>query len=188
MVVWIGGTIGNESLETWAARTFEAWRVGVKGEDNGVALFILAKDRRMRIEVGYGLEGLLTDLKSARILREELTPRLREGKRDEAVVAAVNGILGVLGGEEAGAAQRFAPEASQRTVSKWELIGFGVLGLLLLFLIATNPRMAATLLYTLASSGHRGAGFSGGGGYSGGGGGFSGGGGRSGGGGASGSW
>lgn len=191
VIVWIGGTIGSESLETWAAATFKAWGIGRKGQDDGAALFILAHDRRMRIEVGYGLEGQLTDLTAARILREQLTPRLQRGDRDGAVVAAVSSMLGVLGGEAPGAARGVAPD--ERPISKGQVVVVALLGVLLLLLVIANPRMAMALLYTLASSGRRGGGgFSGGGfsggGSSGGGGGFSGGGGRSGGGGASGSW
>src|SRR5689334_17903580 len=55
VVVWIGDTTGDVSIEEWAARTFEAWGIGQKGKDNGVALFVFAADRHLRIEVGYGL-------------------------------------------------------------------------------------------------------------------------------------
>ena len=191
VIVWVGAGVGNEALESWAANTFKAWGIGRKGHDDGVALFILAQDRRTRIEVGYGLEGQLTDLAAARILREELTPRLQQGHRDEAVVAAVNGVLAALGGEAPGAAPALAPVARpvEQPISKWQLLVMAGLGILVLLFLVTHPRMAAALLFTLSSNGRRGGGgWGGGGGYSGGGGGFSGGGGSSGGGGASGSW
>ena len=193
VIVWIGASIGADDLETWAARTFAAWGIGRKGHDDGVALFILAQDRRMRIEVGYGLEGQLTDLEAAAILRDELTPRLRAGNRDEAVIAAVNRMLVALGGEAPGAAPAVSPlddreGADARPIPRWQLYGMGILGLLFLLFLITHPRIAATLLYTMAAGGGRGGGDSGRGGFSGGGGGFSGGGGHSGGGGASGSW
>ena len=54
VLLWIGQTTGGEPIEPWAARAFAAWRVGRKGLDDGVAVFILAADRRVRIEVGYG--------------------------------------------------------------------------------------------------------------------------------------
>jgi uncharacterized protein len=186
VIVWIGGSLGGDDLETWAAKTFAAWGIGRKGHDDGAALFILAQDRRMRIEVGYGLEGQLTDLEAAAILRDELTPRLRRGDRDEAVIAAVNRMLVALGGEAPGAAPAVTPlddrdGADPRPIPRWQLYGMGILGILFLLFLITHPRIAATLLYTMAAGGGRG-------GYSGGGGGFSGGGGRSGGGGASGSW
>jgi uncharacterized protein len=196
VIVWIGDSIGAGDLETWAARTFVAWGIGRgKGHDDGAALFILAQDRRMRIEVGYGLEGQLTDLEAASILRDELTPRLRQGDRDAAVIAAVNRMLAALGGEAPGAAPAVSPlgdrdGADPRPIPRWQLYGMGILGVLFLLFLITHPRMAAALLYTMAAQGgRRGGGYSGGGGFGGGGGGgFSGGGGRSGGGGASGSW
>jgi uncharacterized protein len=192
VIVWIGTTIGNESLESWAAQTFKAWGIGRKGKDDGVAIFILAQDRRMRIEVGYGVEGQLTDLASARIIREQMTPRLRLGDRDGAVTAAVDGVLGALGGEEPGAAPRAVdqPEAEGRPISLGEIIFLGVVALFVIGFLVTHPSLASALLFTIASGRRGGGGWSGGSswGGGGGGGGFSGGGGSSGGGGASGSW
>ncbi|HZA12877.1 MAG TPA: TPM domain-containing protein, partial [Myxococcaceae bacterium] len=79
VIVWIGGSLGDEVLEDWAARTFEAWGIGKKGKDDGVALFVFARDRKLRIEVGYGLEDVLPDLIASRIIQEEAVPRLRAG-------------------------------------------------------------------------------------------------------------
>jgi len=180
VIVWIGTSIGSEVLEPWAASTFRAWGIGRKGHDDGVAVFILTQDRKARIEVGYGLEGELTDLTAGRIIRERLVPGLRAGNGDAAVTATVDGVLRALGGDTAGAGEEAPPG---HPLSKWQLVGMGIGGLLLLLFLITHPRAAMWMLFTLASSGRRG-----GGGWSGGGGGFSGGGGRSGGGGASGSW
>jgi uncharacterized protein len=184
VIVWIGATIGNEALEPWAAKTFQAWGIGRRGKDDGVALFLLTQDRRVRIEVGYGLEGQLTDLQTARIIREGVTPALQRGDGDAAVTAAVDGILGTLGGEAPG---QGSGQPTSSPISKAQLIAMAVFGGLFLLFLITHPRLAVSLLFTMAASGRRGGGF-GGGGFSGGGGGFSGGGGRSGGGGASGSW
>lgn len=181
MIVWIGTSTGKEALEPWAADAFRAWGIGRKGHDDGVAIFILTQDRKARIEVGYGLEGQLTDLVSGRIIRERLAPNLRAGNGDAAVTATVDGVLRALGGETGGAGEEAPPG---RPISKWQLVGLGIGGILFLLFLITHPRAAMWMLFTLASSGRRGGGWSGGGG----GGGFSGGGGRSGGGGASGSW
>jgi len=185
VIVWIGATTGGEALEPWAANAFKAWGIGRKGQDDGVAIFILAQDRRMRIEVGYGLEGQLTDLVAARIIRERMTPLLRQGNPDGAVGAAVDGVLGTLGGEDPAVAREPAV-GQERPAGRGQLIGLALMGLFFLFIFLTNPRAALWTLFTMGSGGHRGG--WGGGGFSGGGGGFSGGGGRSGGGGASGSW
>jgi uncharacterized protein len=196
VLLWIGQTTGGEPLETWAVRAFAAWRVGRKGLDDGVAVFILAADRRVRIEVGYGLEGTLPDAVAARIVGDQMIPRLRAGDRDGAARAGVSGVLAAVGGET-GAPREAAPSRSaQPEISLGRLLVLGLIGILVLGLVVTNPRLALMLLTTIASNSGRGGGNWGGGGFGGGGGGwgggggggFSGGGGRSGGGGASGSW
>ncbi len=186
IIVWVGTTIGDNDLETWAAKTFAAWGIGKKGKDNGLALFILTRDRKIRIEVGYGLEGRVTDLLSSRVIREILVPGISAGRQDEAVVRAVDVLLGAIDPQAArrveGAAPpaSAAPRAAPRKLSPGRLILFAVLGVGFLFLFITNPTLAMYLLFSIMSGGRGGGGL--------GGGGFSGGGGRSGGGGASGGW
>jgi uncharacterized protein len=75
VLLWIGQTTGGEPIESWAVRAFAAWRVGRKGVDDGVAVFILAADRRVRIEVGYGVEDRLPDAVAARIIGDEMISR-----------------------------------------------------------------------------------------------------------------
>ena len=186
VLVWIGGSTGEAPLEDWAVRTFAAWKVGRKGMDDGLVLFILAQDRKLRIEVGYGLEGQLPDALAARIIRETITPKLSTGDWDGAVNAGVEQILTTLGGEVRTTREQ-PPAPAQGTLGLGQIILFGLLGLGLLVLLITHPGLATWLLFSLLSGGGRGGGgWSGGGG--GGGGGWSGGGGSSGGGGASGSW
>lgn len=185
VIVWISESTGNVPLEEWAARTFEAWGIGKKGRDDGAALFVFAKDRRLRIEVGYGLEPVVPDAVASRIIQEEALPRLRAGDPDGAVNATVNALLSALGGETsppppAGSTAR--PAAPH--LGTGQFIVLGALGLLVLAFFITHPRMALFLLFQILSGGGGG----GAGGRRGGGGGFRGGGGRSGGGGASGSW
>jgi uncharacterized protein len=85
-----------EPIEAYSIRVAEAWKIGRKGNDNGV-LFIVAKnDRRMRIEVGYGLEGTLTDVTSHRIITEDVAPLFREGKYAAGINAAVDRIISVV--------------------------------------------------------------------------------------------
>ena len=68
---------------TVPAGTFEAWKVGRKGIDDGLVVFILAEDRKIKIEVGYGLEGRLTDLTAGRIIRDRIVPEFRAGRFDQ---------------------------------------------------------------------------------------------------------
>jgi uncharacterized protein len=188
VLLWIGHTTNGEPIETWAVRTFAAWRVGRQGIDDGVVLFVMADDRKLRIEVGYGLEERLPDIRAARIIREQITPRLKAGDRDGAAQAGVGAILQALGGDGQPAAERTPDQAPQAHLGLGELIVLGIVGLLLLGFIVTHPGLALLLLTNLGSGGRRSGSGWGGGGFGGGGGGFSGGGGRSGGGGASGSW
>jgi uncharacterized protein len=197
VLLWIGQTTGGEPIEPWAVRAFEAWRVGRKGLDDGVVVFILAADRRVRIEVGYGVEDRLPDAVAARIIGDQMIPRLQAGDSDGAARAGVSGVLAAVGGE-AGAPREAAPAPAAPPEIGWaQLLVLGLIGILAFGFIVTNPRLALLLLTTIASNSGRGGGggnwggggFGGGGGWGGGGGGgFSGGGGRSGGGGASGSW
>ena len=196
VLLWIGQTTGGEAIEPWAVRAFAAWKVGRTGLDDGVAVFIMGADRRLRIEVGYGLEDRVPDAVASRIIGDQLIPRLRAGDRDGAARAAVAGVLDAVGGET-GAPRDAAPtRAAPREISLGRLIVFGLIGILVLGFFITHPTLALLLLQTIASNSGRGGGGNwggggfggGGGGWGGGGGGFSGGGGRSGGGGASGSW
>jgi uncharacterized protein len=149
-----------------------------------VAIFVLADDRAIDIEVGYGLEDRVPDAIASRIIREVMAPRLRAGDRDGAVTAGADAVLAAIEGHPWSGAPAGAgttgPDAGPSTIS-W-LLG-GVIGLGLLILFVTHPRLALMLLWSLLSGGR--GGFGGGGGD---GGGFGGGGGRSGGGGARGGW
>jgi uncharacterized protein len=79
---------------------FEDWKLGQKDKDNGVLVLVVPQDRRMRIEVGYGLEGVLTDAAASRVIRDLMTPRFREGNYDVGIESGVTGILQVLEGRQ----------------------------------------------------------------------------------------
>nr|WP_320131861.1 TPM domain-containing protein [uncultured Holophaga sp.] len=181
VLVWIGGSLEGDALEPWAARTFESWGVGGKGKDDGLVLFILARDRKLRIEVGYGLEGQLPDALASRLIRETIAPELAKGNWDRAVEAGVDGILARLGGEARSGSQSSSRARANQPMSLGQKLFVGLLVLGFLVLLITNPSLALGLLFSLLSGGRGGGGGGGGGGWSGGGG-------RSGGGGASGSW
>jgi uncharacterized protein len=184
IVVWIGQSIGAEPLDDFAVRTFKAWQLGRKGQDDGLLLIVLAKDRRMAIEVGYGLEGRVPDALARRVIDEVMAPRLRAGDADGALQAGVDAILSAVEGHPVSPGEPATAPPPDRTErpSMLELVVFGLLGLAFLVLLVTHPSLAMYFLFSM---------FNGGGGFGGGRsdrGGFSGGGGRSGGGGARGSW
>jgi uncharacterized protein len=181
LLVWIGRTTQPVPIEDWTVRAFQAWRVGRKGIDDGLVLFIFSEDRKIRIEVGYGLEPVVTDAQASRIIREEIAPRLQLGDRDGAVQAGVDALIQLISGQ--GASDHTIAKGLYR-IGTFKLIVLGLLGLLVLVFLITHPALAGWLLFSILSGGRGGGGGWGGGG----GGGFSGGGGRSGGGGATGSW
>jgi len=87
------------TLEEMTAQAMHEWGVGQKSKDNGVVLFLFTDDRKMRIEVGYGLEGSLTDAKSKLITSTIMKPRLQDGDYSGAVEHGVEAILNTIGGE-----------------------------------------------------------------------------------------
>jgi len=91
--------LGGEDIETFSIRVAEAWKIGQKGVDNGVILLVAQAERKVRIEVGRGLEGKLTDLVSGRIIRAEISPRFKAGDYDGGIVAGVAAIAAVVKGE-----------------------------------------------------------------------------------------
>lgn len=92
----------GESLEDYSLRVAETWKVGQKGKDNGALLLIAKQDRQMRIEVGYGLEGRLTDLLAGRIIDNEIKPRFQAGDFDGGVIAGVTAMAEAVRGEYRG--------------------------------------------------------------------------------------
>jgi uncharacterized protein len=99
VAVLVVASLGGEPLEEYSVKVAQTWKLGQKGKDNGILLFISRDDRKMRIEVGYGLEGKLTDLQSREILDDVIRPRFREGDFDGGVERGVDAIVKVLHGE-----------------------------------------------------------------------------------------
>ena len=94
-------SLDGEVLEEYSLRVAEAWKLGQKDKDNGVLLLIAVDDHEMRIEVGHGLEGVLTDAHSSRIIRNEMTPHFRKSEFDEGINAAVDAMIKAIAGEYA---------------------------------------------------------------------------------------
>jgi uncharacterized protein len=88
--------LGGRSIEEVGLALGNSWGIGKRELDNGVLLIIAPNDRKVRIAVGYGLEGLLTDEKAAAIIDKQLLPQLREGNYDKAVKAGVMRIAATL--------------------------------------------------------------------------------------------
>ncbi len=102
VLVYVAPTTGATPTEDWTVRAFARWKVGRKGLDDGLVLFVFPTDRKVRIEVGYGLEQTVPDATAARIIRD-ITPQLKSGHPDAAVTAGIDEILGAVGGDGTGA-------------------------------------------------------------------------------------
>lgn len=92
-------SLEGEVLEEFSIKVAETWKIGQQKVDNGVILLISKMDRKIRIEVGRGLEGKLTDLISGRIIGNEITPKFKNGDYDGGVVAGVSAIIAAIKGE-----------------------------------------------------------------------------------------
>jgi uncharacterized protein len=192
IAVAVVDTTGKQSLENYSIDLAREWGVGQKGKDNGVLLLIAVKDRKIRIEVGRGLEGNLTDLQSGRIINDVLLPRLRAGDYGGAVAEGTQAIRATLGDPAATAPP---PVAAPTTPGRGEggstAAFFGVVLVVVLFLLVFGRRRRGRRMglgMPIFWGSGWGGGFGGGGGGGGGGGFGGGGGGGFGGGGASGGW
>lgn len=189
--VRLRGGAAPSTIEEFSIKLAEQWRIGQKGLDNGVILVLFVDDRKLRLEVGYGLEAVVPDIEAGRIIREVIAPPFREQRYAAGLEAAVQAVYARIETGPEKAQARRAP-----TRGSWPLTGFGFLIVIVVILLAVEASRSRRFVgrrgYTAGHGGWSGPIFfpGGGGGRGGGGsgGGFSGGGGNFGGGGASGSW
>jgi len=173
-------TIGQDVLEEVSLKIVEANKVGQEKKDNGALLLVVKNDRLLRIEVGYGLEGVLTDALSAQIIRREIAPRFKAGDFAGGIAAGVEAIM---------KATRNEYTADPRAENQDTMLSFPfIVFLVILFIIISRMRRRTRFIGGGFPPIGGGWGGGSGGGGSFGGGGFSGGGGSFGGGGSSGSW
>ncbi len=100
VVVLTVPSLERESLEEFTIRVLETWKLGRADQDNGALLFVAQQERRLRLEVGYGLEGQLTDAMSRRILDNIVTPAFKQGDFAGGLERAVDAIVALIGGGE----------------------------------------------------------------------------------------
>ena len=186
IAILIVPSLDGEVIEQYALRVAEKWKLGQKDRDNGAVLVIAIEDRKMRIEVGQGLEGPLPDALCNRIIRNEMAPYFRRGDYDAGVIAAVDAIKKAIRGE-----YKSDGPISRGGKGRSPLTGFFIF-LIILIIIIRNSRgnrgggkgwTSGAGWFIVGSALGRGMGGGGGGGSS-----WGGGGGSFGGGGSSGSW
>ncbi|MDB5366189.1 MAG: methanol dehydrogenase [Rhodospirillales bacterium] len=193
VVVAIVRSLQGVEIEDYGVDLIRGWGIGEKGKNTGAILLVAPNEKRVRVEVGYGLEGVLTDAASRIIIERTILPQIRRGDLPAGVVAGVHEMLRVLSGDvtEEDLAQR-GPRATKDPGGGAAIFIFIAFFVFILWLASrrgsSGIRSAIWPIVFSSSWGRGGGGWSGGGGWGSGGGGFSGGGGSGGGGGASGSW
>jgi uncharacterized protein len=191
LVVATVPSLGGEEIEPYANELFRAWKLGEAKKNNGVLLLIAPNQRRVRIEVGYGLEGTLTDAVSSIIISNAIAPRFRAGDFNGGVTRGVDDIITALTTDAAEWKPKPTDMRAEHEASLLDTLAPFLIFLFIMFVISRIGRRGGRgnvifIPMGMGGGGGFGGGFGGGG--SGGGGGFSGGGGSSGGGGASGGW
>ena len=184
-------SLEGDAIEPYAVDVFEQWKLGDKKRDDGLLVVLAPNDRKVRIEVGYGLEGVIPDAIAARVIRDVMTPAFRQNDYAGGVEAAFTALIATAGGDP----NALPPEPAARKQPKFSLLPL-LLPFIFFFILSRlggggRGRRRGLWMMGPGFGAGMGGGFGGGGfggGGFGGGGGFRGGGGGSGGGGASGSW
>jgi uncharacterized protein len=187
-------TLGDLTVEDYGNRLFRQWQLGQKKNNNGALLLVAPKERKVRIEVGYGLEGALTDALSKVIITTAIAPQFQKGNFAGGIDAGIDAMLSILTGDAEEWHRRAQVREDDGTA--FDPVIVFIVVLVIMFVISRlmgggggmGRRRRGGMWVVPTSGGWSGSGWSGGGGGWSGGGGFSGGGGSSGGGGASGSW
>jgi uncharacterized protein len=144
LAVLIVPTTKPEPIEQYAIRVAEAWKIGQKGKDNGAILLIAKDDKQIRLEVGYGFEGVLTDLTSRRIIAETIAPLFSKGQFAAGINAGIDRIISVVGEGKP------LPEAEPRRRAPSHGFDIGTLALILLVAV---PAIGAILRRILGNVG-----------------------------------
>jgi uncharacterized protein len=150
VAVLILPSLAGEPLEEFSHRVASSWGLGQKGTDNGVLLLVALQERKIRIEVGYGLEGTLTDAKTSQIIRHEMVPRFRQGEYSEGIVAGVRAILNTIEGTYTAP----APSAAQspENIGLWQTFGLAVvLGTVVGLFLGARRRFNGSVIGMLLS-------------------------------------
>lgn len=118
VAVLIVPTTQPEEIEQYAIRVAEAWKIGRGGVDDGAILLVALEDRRVRIEVGYGLEGALPDATANRIIEEDIVPQFRRGDFAGGIATGVDRMLRVIEGEPCPSRKRARRRRACRACSR----------------------------------------------------------------------
>ena len=121
-------SLGDETVETYAVKLFAEWGIGKKKTDNGLLILVAPTEQKMRIEVGYGLEGTVTDAQASVIIRTVMTPAFKENRYFDGVSGAVDQIIGLISGDPTVVPTGSSDSFSSQDIKNYEtLIVFGLI-------------------------------------------------------------
>ena len=144
VVVLTIASLQDETIEGYAIKVAEAWKIGQKDKGNGVILLMAQKERKVRIEVGTGLQGVLPDITAGQIIRNVMFPHLRAGNFDAGITAGLDAVIAATKGE-------FKATAADKKVAKKKKSGYGLfivlllVGILIVAAAGASSRTAGTL-------------------------------------------
>ncbi|MBU0730958.1 MAG: TPM domain-containing protein [Proteobacteria bacterium] len=145
-------SLEGDPIEDFSIRAVDKWKIGQKGKDNGILLLVAKQDKKIRIEVGRGLEGVLTDLLSGRIIDQVISPRFKQGKFDDGIAAGVAALVQATRGEFKGdKASRLGHQQRQEPSPLFKFLFFGLVVVAFFGFISKKTGMAAgAILFPLA--------------------------------------
>ena len=177
--IFVTSSLNNEAIESVAIQIFDKWKLGDEKLDTGLLFLIAPNEKKLRIEVGQGLEGVIPDITAKRIIADIVTPYFKQGAFDQGVLEGVSSLQHFATSGNYDENLKLAPAQKQKSKGSGSWVFLLLLGLwIIIFMI--SPSTGLSILYLVMSAAGRSGGGSGGG--------WSGGGGRSSGGGASGGW
>lgn len=151
-------SLNGDSIEDFSMKVAESWRLGQKDKDNGVLIVVALNDHKARIEVGYGLEGTLTDTKCGLILRNVIIQEFRNGDYSEGILKGVKNITGIISDNEELVSKSVLKESDEDNSYMGILYGFlWVFGWFILFSCIASGRSNHFLPWIIFTSAYRNA-------------------------------
>ena len=132
-------TLDGEAIESFSLRVAEAWKLGDAKRDDGAIVVVASEDRRARIEVGYGLEGVIPDALAARILREQMVPWFKRGEMGQGVQAGVQAVMLAARGEVVPPSREPTSRGGQAPSTGQAILVAALAGFLFALLFSVSP-------------------------------------------------
>ncbi len=151
-------SLQGDDIDQFASHVFDQWKIGQKGKDNGILLVLAQTERKVRIEVGMGLQGVLPDITAGKIIRDVMRPHLKSGNFDQGINAGVDAIMAATKGEFKASPQDASRQAHKKkssfsTILIIAAIAIGVCGMISRYLGAAAGAIGVPLAATLAFPG-----------------------------------